>query len=91
MPLQKRSDLILKEVENETLILNAKGDKIHHLNETATFVWNYWDGNRSSADIAKMLSKHFDVRPETARQDVDQIVTQFKELTLFVETDSDCL
>ena len=86
MPHEKRRDVICSEVDGETLILDAHGGKIHHLNATASYVWTECDG-KSSTEIAETLANHFNIDINTANNDVERIVSQFKDLDLFVDTE----
>ena len=86
MPHEKRRDVICSEVDGETLILDAHGSRIHHLNATASYVWSECDG-KSSAEIAETLVSHFNIDINTAKNDVERTVSQFKDLGLFVDTE----
>jgi len=86
MPHEKRRDVICSEVDGETLILDAHGSRIHHLNATASYVWSECDG-KSSTEIAETLANHFNIDISTAKNDVERTVSQFKDLGLFVDTE----
>lgn len=55
-PLARQASLIVKEVENETLVYDLETDKAHCLNETAARVWRLCDGHNSVSEIARRLS-----------------------------------
>ena len=86
MPLEKRRDVMCSEVDGETLILDAHGSKIHHLNATASYVWSECDG-KSSTEIAETLANHFNIDINIAKNDVERIVSQFKDLDLFLDAE----
>ncbi len=41
---QRRSDIIYRTIEGETVILNRNEGRLHQLNPTASFIWNCCDG-----------------------------------------------
>lgn len=55
-PLARQSSLIVKEVEDETLVYDLEADKAHCLNSTAAQVWKSCDGKTSVKEIASQLS-----------------------------------
>jgi hypothetical protein len=79
---QRRSDVTVREVDGELLVLDQKSEKIHQLNVTAGYIWNLCDGATSIADITKALVADFggDIGPVEA--DVIRTVEQFRALDL---------
>ena len=73
-----------QEVADELLLLDEAG-LIHHLNQTASFIWRKCDGNFTIRDIARLLASEFDVTEEVAAKDVAQVVDQLRELKLLSE------
>lgn len=88
MRLEKRGDVVSTEVDGELLVLDLHLNQIHHLNLTASYVWREYDGRKSPAELAAALANHFDIDIETAKIDVDRMVSQLKGLNLLVETNS---
>lgn len=56
LPLARKDSLVIKEVENETLVYDLETDQAHCLNDTAARVWKSCDGNRSVRDISHELT-----------------------------------
>ncbi|MDQ5844969.1 MAG: PqqD family protein, partial [Acidobacteriota bacterium] len=56
LPLARQSSLIVKELEDETLVYDQETDQAHCLNETAALVWKNCDGRNSVNEIARLLS-----------------------------------
>lgn len=54
-PLARQSSLIIKEVDDETLVYDLESDKAHCLNNTAARVWKSCDGRSTVSEIAKQL------------------------------------
>ncbi len=66
-PLARQSSLIVKEVDDETLIYDLESDQAHCLNNTAAQVWKNCDGRSTVDEIAHRLGK-------TANTTVDENV-----------------
>ena len=56
LPRARQASLIIKEVDDETLIYDMDADKAHCLNSTAAQVWKSCDGKTSVQEIASQLS-----------------------------------
>lgn len=51
-----RSDeLVVRDLPDEVLIYDLRNNKAHCLNETAAFIWNNCDGQRTAVEIARMM------------------------------------
>jgi hypothetical protein len=57
MPRARHAGLIVRELEDETLIYDADTDKAHCLNHTAALVWKHCDGTSSVTQICDSLSQ----------------------------------
>ena len=92
-PPKRRSDVSVRIVEGEALVLvlAPQGDRLHHLNPTATYIWNRCDGTFSEAALVQQLTQAFDVHPEIAAQDVAMILLQLQQLELLEPRASDSL
>lgn len=58
-PIARKSNLVVQEIEAETLVYDLGMNKAFCLNETSSLVWQYSDGKNSVSEIAKLLSKRF--------------------------------
>ncbi len=56
LPLARKDSLIVKEVDNETLVYDLETDQAHCLNDTAARVWKSCDGQTSVNEISSRLS-----------------------------------
>lgn len=67
-----------KDTGEEFLFYDSAGDRLHVLNGTAREIYSLCDGTKSVLEIARVVSAHYDVDPETVLRDaaatVDQLV-----------------
>jgi hypothetical protein len=77
---QKRDGLHAREIDGETLILDAHGERMHSLNPTASFIFEMIDGRRTVASISEALAEAFDVPVETAEKDTRSLLLELKSL-----------
>jgi hypothetical protein len=63
---KRRSDVLMREVDGEMVILDRKTGLIYQLNTTASRVWEWCDGSRTATELAEMVVRAFDVDPNTA-------------------------
>lgn len=56
-PLALSEDIIIQNYDNETLVYNLKTNKMFHLNETSSLVWQFCDGRNSIEQISREVSQ----------------------------------
>lgn len=56
LPRSRQDGIIVRELEEETLIYDRQRDKAHCLNKTAGFVWQHCDGRTRVATVARLLA-----------------------------------
>ena len=79
---KRRSDLNYRTIDGETLILNRQEGRLHQLNPTASFIWDCCDGNSNLADIVDRLAGAYEVDPNTARKDVEEVISNLRSSNL---------
>jgi len=84
---KRRSDLSVRVVEGETVVLDRQGGLIHQFNRTASEVWDRCDGSHTVLQMAEQLVEAYDVDLATAVADVIAIVRQLHTLTLLQSSD----
>ena len=83
--LRKREKAVMvREVDEEVLLLDTESNLIHKLNQTASFIWRKLDQVPSPDDIARMLAKEFEVEEHVAARDVNSTLEKLLQLKLVV-------
>ena len=57
LPRARDRDLVIQEVEDETLVYDLRDDKAYCLNTTASLVWSYCDGKTSAGEVVSALEQ----------------------------------
>lgn len=56
IPAARTDDLIIREVEGETLVYDSRSNKARCLNPTAALVWKQCDGNQTVSEAAERVA-----------------------------------
>ena len=57
MPRARQDELLVEELQDETLIYDLKRHKVHCLNRRTALVWRHCDGQTSVAEVAALLEE----------------------------------
>ncbi len=57
MPRARQDELVVEELQDETLVYDLERHKARCLNRTAALVWRHCDGRTSVAEVAAMLEE----------------------------------
>jgi hypothetical protein len=68
--LRRRGDLAAVEVDGETVVYDPAAEMLHHLDRTATAVWNGLDGTCTLSALAHELAVLFDADAGVVIDDV---------------------
>src|SRR5262245_31533799 len=79
---KRRADLSFRDVDNETVVLDRRLEKVHQLNRTASYVWQRCDGKTEVAEIVASLARSYGVEPGDVEGDVAAVLARFAELHL---------
>jgi len=82
--LSKRPELNIRNIDQETVIVDKKTGEVHQLNPTASYIWDQFDGATTIDQIASKLANEFNIDESQAALDVNSIVGQLKELKLLI-------
>jgi len=56
------------------MIISPEDSALHELNATASFIWKQATGERTARAIAGMLASEYEVAPETALTDTEELI-----------------
>jgi hypothetical protein len=79
-PKARQSQLVIKELANETLVYDESNHQAHCLNQTAAFVWKHCDGRRSIPTLARLMEK--EMNAAVSEQAVRFAIKQLEESRL---------
>ncbi len=57
MPRARQDELVVEELQDETLVYDLKRHKAHCLNRTSALVWQHCDGRTTVAEVAALLER----------------------------------
>jgi hypothetical protein len=78
LPQARTEGLVIRELDDETLVYDTERDEAHCLNQTAALVWESCDGQTTAAQAAKSLQSKLD-----ASVDQDLVWLAVKQLQRF--------
>lgn len=79
-------ELSWRKLGDQTVILDTTTNKqVHHLNETASVVWEGLTNKLSINEIADNMQKQFYDCSDNILEDIEQIITSFKSKNLLNE------
>jgi hypothetical protein len=78
LPKARTNDLVIRELDDETLVYDMERDEAHCLNRTAAFVWQHCDGKTTALQAARSLRNELDVSV-----DADLVWLAVKQLQKF--------
>ena len=72
------------EIDDEIVVMRLDTGEFYSLAGTAAATWRLIDGTRDQAALVKALAADFDGGEADIALDVDELITQLKELGLIV-------
>ncbi|VAX07156.1 hypothetical protein MNBD_GAMMA26-1432 [hydrothermal vent metagenome] len=88
---QTQENLVVREIVGETLIVPISGklanmEQLFSLNPVGASIWKLLDGKLTLAEICTDLLDNFDVQPDTAYEDLNQLVLDLLKADLIIKT-----
>lgn len=78
--------MMVRDLGGDLLLLDTETDRIHQLNQTATFIWRHVEEAPSPEGLARLLAEAYDINEEIAQRDVLETLNRFRALGLVVES-----
>lgn len=72
-------------MDDEVVVLDLASGQVHHLNQTAGFIWSQFDGKASVAEVVETVVQQFEVDPGVAVRDVSEVADRLKSVGLLVD------
>ena len=82
MLFRTRQGIICQKIDDEMVLLDRKREQIHQLNSVASFIWENLSIGTKVDDIVQLLTKHYAVDETTARNDVEQLISELQQKEL---------
>ena len=65
LPSTRRDSLVIRELDDETLVYDTERDEAHCLNQTAALVWKHCDGKTTAREAVQSLQDTLGVPVDT--------------------------
>jgi len=80
----KAKDLVQKEIESKSVLLNLDNGNYYTLNRTGTFIWSLIDGKKRTSEIIEQVVQKFDVDSSQAAMDAETLIRDLENEGLIV-------
>ena len=74
-----RKDLYVRTLGDEDVVYDKENGRVHFMNQTAKFIFEYCDGTHSKEEIIKGLLDRYDVSREKAEEDVIKVLKDMED------------
>jgi hypothetical protein len=82
---KKKPRLKIRELGDELMVMDPKGERLHSLNETSAFIWKWATPKHSLEDVLAKMMEVYQVSPAQAKKDLLQTVGTLQKLGLLAE------
>jgi hypothetical protein len=82
---RRRSDVLTRAVDGELVILDQANGAVHHLNSTASLIWQECTGDRTLEQIATWLAQEVGKPVGEVMADVAGTIANLRQLSLLAE------
>src|ERR1700687_2584349 len=65
LPRSRTDNLVIRELDDETLVYDTERDEAHCLNQTAALVWKHCDGKTTAREAVQSLQSTLGVSVDT--------------------------
>lgn len=72
--LVRNASVLWRELDGEAILLDPQAGCSYNLNPVGSLIWKLLDGQHSAADIVAAICEAYEVEPEQASQDVQQLL-----------------
>lgn len=80
---KKKNNIDMRKLGNECLLYEQETGKVHHMNSTATFIWEKCDGCSTKEELLAELKRGFNnTDPDCLENDLNSTLECFMDLRL---------
>ncbi len=79
---RKKADILELDMGDGFIIYNHDSSLVHHLNPSASLIWQLCDGEATVAELAQDIADEYNLDPERMRQEVAGLVGELDTLGL---------
>lgn len=73
-----RQDVVVVELDGEAVIYDESNGHIHHLNPTATIVFNLFDGTATVKELAGLIAGEYDIAAIDVERQIRSLIRDFR-------------
>ena len=77
--VRRNPDILFREIEGESVLLDPDQGTYYTLNETGTAVWNLIEEPTPVTGLIATLLEQYEVTPEQAKSEVDKLLQDLQE------------
>ena len=77
--LKPKHNIEEQKIGEKTILFDIDSFKFYELNETMSFIWDMLKKEKKKKEIARVLTKKFDVEYERAEKDVEKAIQEFRK------------
>lgn len=75
---------MLTEADEESILYDSDGGKIHVLNGVGAAIWELCDGNRNLDEITGEICRRYEADEETVKKDLREFIDELEGMGLLV-------
>jgi len=82
--ISKSKDVVQKEIESKSVLLDLDSGNYYTLNRTGTFIWSLIDGTNRISEIIEQVVQKFDVDSSEASKNAESLIRDLGKEGLIV-------
>ena len=82
--ISKSKDVVQKEIESKSVLLDLDSGHYYSLNRTGTVIWSLIDGKNRIGEIIEQVVRKFDVDGSAASKDAESLIRDLEKEGLVV-------
>lgn len=82
MPFRTCQGIICQRIDDELVLLDREHEQIHQLNSVASLIWEKLASGTALDDIVQLLTARYAVDETTARNDIEQLISDLQKKEL---------